>query len=119
MADAARQNAYRAASASLLALGGLAATLAAAACCALPAVLATLGVAGGAWLLDIAFVAGPWQRTLLWGGIIALAAALFITRDQHRSDCAAGVCTKLGFRLPLLAVVVLGGGLAGLALAAG
>jgi len=109
----------RAISASVLAIGGLAATLAAAACCALPVVFATLGIAGGAWLFDIAVIAGPWQRILLWGGAAALAAALFVARARNAPGCAGGVCTKAGFRVPLLAIVMLGGGLAGLVVAAG
>ena len=114
-----RHDAGRAVGAGLLAVSGLGATLAAAACCALPVVLATVGAAGGAWLLDVAIVAGPWQRVLLWGGVAALAAALFLARDRRGSGCAAGVCSRSGFRLPLLAIVVLGGGLAGLAFAIG
>lgn len=109
----------RAISAIVLAIGGLAATLAAAACCALPVVFATLGIAGGAWLFDIAVIAGPWQRMLLWGGAAALAVALFVARARSAPDCAEGVCTKAGFRVPLLAIAMLGGGLAGLVVAAG
>jgi mercuric ion transport protein len=109
----------RAVSATVLAIGGLAATLAAAACCALPVVFATLGIAGGAWLFDIAVIAGPWQRVLLWGGAAALAVAPFVARALSTPDCAEGVCARAGFRLPLIAIVMLGGGLAGLTLAAG
>ncbi len=119
MLEAVRHGAGRAIGAAILAAGGLGATLAAAACCALPVVLATLGVAGGTWMLDIAIVAGPWQRLLLWGGILALAAALFVARGRSGPHCAVGVCAKPGFRRSLLAMVTLGGGLAGLTLAAG
>ena len=119
MLEAIRHRAGRAIGAGILAAGGLSATLAAAACCALPVVLATLGVAGGTWMLDIAIVAGPWQRLLLWGGILALAAALFVARGRSGPHCAVGVCAKPGFRRSLLAMVTLGGGLAGLTLAAG
>ena len=41
---------------ALLAIGGVGATLASAVCCALPIVFATLGIAGGTWMLDIAMV---------------------------------------------------------------
>jgi mercuric ion transport protein len=109
----------RAVSATVLAIGGLAATLAAAACCALPVALATLGIAGGTWMLDVAVIAGPWQRVLLWGGAAALAVALFVARTRSAPGCADDVCSKAGFRLPLIAIVMLGGGLAGLTLAAG
>ena len=117
--DNSSQGAGRAISATVLAIGGLAATFAAAACCALPVVFATLGIAGGAWLFDIAVIAGPWQRVLLWGGAAALAIAVFIARARSAPGCADSVCAKTRFRIPLLAVVVLGGGLAGLVMAAG
>ncbi|MBR0683049.1 hypothetical protein GXW74_21335 [Roseomonas eburnea] len=113
------KGAARALSATVLAVGGLAATLAAAACCALPVVFATLGIAGGAWMLDIAVIAGPWQRVLSWGGAAALVAALFVARVRSAPGCAEGVCSKAAFRVLLLAIVMLGGGLAGLTLAAG
>ncbi|WP_051213433.1 hypothetical protein [Rubritepida flocculans] len=109
----------RAIGAALLALGGFGATLAAAACCALPMAFATLGIAGGIWMLDIAVVAGPWQRELLWGGAAALVLALLVTGPRGAPGCDQGLCTRVGFRLPLIGLVMLGGGLAGLTLAAG
>ena len=109
----------RAIGAGALAVGGLSATLAAAACCALPVVLATLGIAGGTWMLDIAVVAGPWQRDLLWGGAAAPVLALVVTGPRGAPGCAEGLCAKAGFRVPLIGLVMLGGGLAGLTLAAG
>lgn len=117
--DTSTPRAGRAIGAAILAIGGLGATLAAAACCALPVVFATLGIAGGAWLFDIAVIAGPWQRMLLWGGAAALAVALFVARPRGAPDCAGGICGKPGFRVPLLAIIMAGGGLAGLVLAAG
>lgn len=109
----------RAISGAVLAIGGLGATLAAAACCALPIVFTTLGIAGGTWMLDIAVVAGPWQRELLWGGAAALVLALLVTGPRGSPGCAEGLCSRAGFRLPLIGLVMLGGGLAGLTLAAG
>ncbi len=109
----------RAIGAAVLAIGGLGATLASAACCALPVVLATLGIAGGTWMLDIAVVAGPWQRDLLWGGAAAPVLALVVTGPRGAPGCAEGLCAKAGFRVPLIGLVMLGGGLAGLTLAAG
>jgi mercuric ion transport protein len=53
------------AGAGLLAAAGVGTAFAAAACCGLHLVLVALGLSGGAWLLDIALVAGPWQRLLL------------------------------------------------------
>lgn len=100
-----------------LAMAGLVATFAAAACCTLPIVFATLGIAGGAWLFDIAVIAGPWQRTLLWGGAAALTLALFVARFHRATACTNGVCARSGFQASLLVVVMLGGGLAGLILA--
>ena len=109
----------RAFGAGLLAIGGLGASLASAACCALPVVFATFGIAGGTWMLDIAVVAGPWQRELLWGGVAALALALLVTGPRGTPGCAESFCATTGFRGPLIGLVMLGGGLAGLALAAG
>ncbi|MFC7543643.1 hypothetical protein ACFQU2_35165 [Siccirubricoccus deserti] len=70
-------------------------------------------------MLDIAVIAGPWQRLLLWGGAAALVVALFVARERSAPHCAEDVCAKAAFRVPLLAIVMLGGGLAGLIVAAG
>jgi mercuric ion transport protein len=103
----------------LLALAGLGATFAAAACCALPVTFAALGIAGGAWMLEIALVAGPWQRALLWGGAASLLLALLLLGPRAAQGCERGLCARAGFRAPVAGLVLLGAALAGLSLAAG
>lgn len=105
------------AGASLLAAAGIGTAFAAAACCGLPLVLVALGLSGGAWLLDIALVAGPWQRLLLWSAVGLLLGAVALGYRGRRAACAGDA--GRGFRALLLLALALGGGLVGLALAAG
>lgn len=103
---------------TLLAAGGVAAAFAAAACCGLPLALGTLGITGGAWLLDVAMLTGPWQRVLLWMAVALLVGALAVGL-RRRATCSGGVCTSPVFRAGLVAVVFIGGGLVGISLAVG
>jgi mercuric ion transport protein len=106
------------AGASLLAAAGIGTAFAAAACCGLPLVLVALGLSGGAWLLDIALVAGPWQRLLLWSAVGAPPRGGRALGYRGRRAACAGDAGR-GFRALLLLALALGGGLVGLALAAG
>ena len=104
------------AGAGLLAVAGIGTAFAAAACCGLPPVLVALGLSGGAWLLNIALVAGPWQLLLLWSAVGLLLGAVALGY-RRRTACAADDGRR--FRILRLLAVTLGGGLVGMALGAG
>jgi hypothetical protein len=109
----------RALGASLPAATGLAAALGAAFRCASPVVLAIFGTGGGARMFDSAPIARPCEGALLRGGAAALALARLLAPARPARACADSVRAAPGFRVPLLEIVRLGGGLAGLAPAAG
>lgn len=103
---------------ALLAVGGVVAAFGASACCALPVALGVLGIAGGAWLLDLALVFGPWQHVLLTGAVVLLIGALGVGL-RSRATCSGGFCASPVFRSGLVASVLLGGGLVWLSLVVG
>lgn len=103
---------------TLLAAGGIAAAFGAAACCGLPLALGALGIAGGAWLLDVAMLFGPWQRVLLASAVVLLVGALAVGL-RRRAACTGGVCASLTFRSGLVAASFVGGGLVWLSVAVG
>ena len=99
--------------ASLLTLGGLAASFGLAACCALPLLLTTLGL-GTAWLAGIATLAAPNRSLLLAVGALCLGGgAILLWRQQrHAASCGSnGICTP-----PLVRGLTLVGLLIGAAL---
>ena len=102
----------------LLAAGGVGAAFAAAVCCSLPLTLGALGIAGGAWMLDVAFVVGPWQRALLWSATALLFGAVMV--GMCRVAGASGpVCTSAILRAGLTASIVAGIGFVWLSLTVG
>ena len=76
----------------LLAVGGLAAALGAASCCALPVMLTSLGL-GSAWLGSLAPLAGPHQLGLLTAAIVCLSAGVLVLVSRRRTAaaCAPGL----------------------------
>src|SRR5262252_10942 len=81
----------RGTSALILAAGGFAAAFGAAACCALPLLLGSLGV-GSAWLVAVAWFAAPHRIALLTAAIVCLVAggAVFAWR-RRVAACRPGV----------------------------
>lgn len=74
--------------AGFLTLGGLAAAFGLASCCALPFLLATLGLST-AWLTGLALLATPHRGLLMVvGAICLLGGAVLLWREQR----AAAVC---------------------------
>jgi len=59
--------------ATLFAATGFAAAFGAASCCALPVLLGSLGL-GSAWLVSLAFLAGPYRPVLLAAAIVCLVS---------------------------------------------
>lgn len=75
-------------SASILTLGGLAAAFGLASCCALPFLLATLGLST-AWLTGVALLATPHRGLLMAvGAVCLLGGAVLLWREQR----AAAAC---------------------------
>jgi mercuric ion transport protein len=90
----------RGSAAVLLTASGLAAAFAAASCCGLPFILATLGV-GTAWLYGVAVLAAPHRAFLLASAATCLAGAAVLLWRQRRPAalCApGGICTKPAVR---------------------
>lgn len=80
--------------ATVLTFGGLAAAFSAASCCALPFLLAPLGL-GTAWLGGIAFVAAPHRGVLLVAAAACLAGGAVLLWRQQAAACAPGtVCMR-------------------------
>jgi mercuric ion transport protein len=79
----------------LLTAAGLAGAFGAAACCALPFLLATAGL-GTAWLGGIALVATPHRTPLLIVSAICLASgAVLLWRQKAGIACAPGsICAR-------------------------
>src|SRR5271156_5285280 len=98
----------RGTSAVVLTAGGLLAGFAAAACCALPLLLGTLGL-GSAWLFGVAAVAAPHRAALLIVGGVALALAAVLWWRQRTGVCEPGAwCAKPGVRLFTLIGLLIG-----------
>src|SRR3546814_6600336 len=68
-------------------LAGIAAAFGLAACCALPFLLASVGL-GAAWLAGVAVVAAPYRTPLLTiGALCLIAGAVLLTRsEEHTSE---------------------------------
>ncbi len=93
-----------------LALGGIGAAFGVAACCALPILLASIGV-GSAWLGGLALTAAPHRTRLLTIAALCLvAAAVMLARQQlAASRCGPdGACTPPATRIFTLVAQLLG-----------
>lgn len=83
-----------------LALGGIASGFLAAACCALPMLLASAGL-GSAWLVSIAVPAAPYRLWFVaFGAISLVAGGVLLARQQMRAArCGAdGLCVPASLR---------------------
>jgi mercuric ion transport protein len=96
------------AGAVLLAAAGLAGSFGVAACCALPFLLAGVGIET-AWLEGIALVAAPHRTFLLAASAICLiGGAVLLWRQRARAACApASICARPAMRgLTLVGLLV-------------
>ncbi|WP_447954280.1 mercuric reductase [Sphingopyxis chilensis] len=94
-------------------LAGIAAAFGLAACCALPFLLASVGL-GAAWLAGVAVVAAPYRTPLLTiGALCLIAGAVLLTRQQLiAARCGAGgVCTPRWMRIGTLVGLIVGAAL--------
>jgi mercuric ion transport protein len=92
----------------VLTAGGLLAGFAAAACCALPLLLGTLGL-GSAWLFTVARVAAPHRTAILMVGGVTLALAAVLWWRQRTDVCEPGAwCAKPGVRILTLIGLLIG-----------
>ena len=93
-----------------LALGGIASGFLAAACCALPMLLASAGL-GSAWLVGIAVPAAPYRLWFVaFGAISLVAGGVLLARQQMRAArCGAdGACVPASLRFATLIGLLLG-----------
>lgn len=100
----------RAAGAGLLTIGGLGAAFGLAACCALPLLLASLGLSS-AWLGGVASIAAPYRTLLLAVGALALAggAVLLWRQQRHAATCGPErACTPPAVRVATLVGLIVG-----------
>jgi len=97
----------------MLAIGGLAAAFGAAACCALPMLLGSLGL-GSAWLFGIAILAAPHRLALIAAAAVCLVGAGIILAWHRRAvACAPGtVCAHRAVAPLVMGFLVIGTALA-------
>jgi mercuric ion transport protein len=97
----------------LLALGGVVAAVGAASCCALPTMLAGLGVSS-AWLFGIAVLSAPHRLALIGTAALCLVGAGVMLMLRRRAiACAPGsVCGHRAVAPLLIALAVVGTALA-------
>ena len=91
----------------VLAGGGVAASLALIACCALPPLLAGVGLAGW-WTLEVQTFLGPYELLSLWLALVGLgsgAAAWAWQLRRSRAGCVARGCRWSLTITPLMLVI--------------
>jgi mercuric ion transport protein len=93
----------------LLALGGVAAGLGAASCCALPVMLAGFGISS-TWLFGIAVLSAPHRLALVGAAALCLLGAGVMLRLRRRAiACAPGsVCGHRAVTPPVIALAIVG-----------
>jgi mercuric ion transport protein len=106
--------------AAVVAGGGLTTAFGAAACCALPLLLGSIGLSS-TWLAGFALLAGPYQPVLLAIAAVGLGTAGILAVRAHRmraATCPSGAACRSGRRLRLFTVSAVGLGAVLLALSA-
>lgn len=106
--------------AAVAAAGGLATAFGAAACCALPVLLGSIGLSS-AWLAGFTLLAGPYQPLLLAIAAVGLGTAGMLAVQAHRmrtATCPSGAACRSGRRLRLFTVSAVALGAVLLALSA-
>ncbi len=99
--------------AALFTLAGLAAAFGVASCCALPLLLATIGVST-AWLGGVALMAAPHRGVLLAVGALCLSGGAILLWRQQRAATTCGpngVCKPPAIRALTLVGLLIGVGL--------
>jgi mercuric ion transport protein len=93
----------------LLMLGGLAAAFGVASCCALPMLLAGIGL-GSAWLGTIAATSISHREILMGAAIVCLTGGVgFLWRQSRRGACVPGsICARPSVRFLTLAGLMAG-----------
>ncbi len=98
-----------------LSVSGFAASLAFLACCALPPLLAAVGLAG-AWTLNMQVLLGPHERALLWLSVGSLGLGAVLWAWQLQRSWRAGVPVgHIGRQALTLFMLMLGSALTWLA----
>ena len=111
--DAPKPQTIKETGAVLLALGGVAAALGAASCCALPMMLAGFGVSS-AWLFGVAVLSAPHRLALIGATALCLVGAGVTLMLRHRAiACAPGaVCGHRAVAPLVIALALVGAALA-------
>jgi mercuric ion transport protein len=92
----------------LLTLGGLAAAFGVASCCALPVILAGIGV-GAAWLGAVGILAEPHRELLLIASAVGLAGGGILLWRQRAGVCRPNsICARPGVRALTVAGLLIG-----------
>lgn len=94
----------------MLTIGGITAAFGVAACCALPILLASLGISA-AWLGGVASITAPYRYLLLWLSVLSLAGSAILLFRMQRTAFACGpdgVCPPRWLHV-LLLLGLLGG----------
>jgi mercuric ion transport protein len=90
--------------------GGIASAFALAACCALPFLLAGLGLSA-TWLMPVVAVTQPYATEITILSAMALAGSVFLVVRAGRRCEPGSLCAKPAFRWSIIGAAILGAAL--------
>lgn len=90
-----------------LAASGITSAFALAACCALPFLLAGLGLSAG-WLMPVAAVTQPYATALTILSAAALSGSVFLVVRAGRRCEPGSLCARPAFRWAIIAATIFG-----------
>lgn len=90
-----------------LAGSGVAAAFALAACCAIPILLAALGI-GSSWLVPVVSASMPFTGLLTAFSVAALAGSVFLVVRAGRTCQPGDLCARPGFRWSVIVAAAIG-----------
>ena len=93
-----------------LVVSGIASAFALAACCALPILLAGIGLSPY-WLIPVATVGTQFSTALTVLAVFSLAGATFIVLRSAKTCAPGDLCARLWFRVAIISAAMLGIGL--------
>ena len=101
------QDKIKSGTAVALAASGVAAGFALAACCAIPILLAALGI-GASWLVPVVSATMPHTELLTAFSVAALAGSVFLVWRARRTCRPGDLCARPGFRWGVIAAALIG-----------
>ena len=93
-----------------LVASGIASAFALAACCALPILLAGIGLSPY-WLIPVATVGTQFSTALTVLAVVSLAGAAFIVSRSAKTCAPGDLCARPWFRVSIIAAAIVGTGL--------